>query len=241
MGWVRLEGCSSKEAELRGKMTEGPNVVLGLLNQINALESFDEKKANELTKIFLKNDTWLTSTLSAREALTWYDKKLSGDDVRLKYISPAMREGWKRSYIFSQFAPEQLAKLKSAFPKNLKIINMMHHAGAKILAGTDTGVPYVFPGFSLHEELALFVKAGLTPLEALQTATINPAKFLGREKELGTIERGKLADLVLLDANPLADISNTKKINAVVVNGRLLDRPTSDKMLADAEAAANKK
>ena len=117
----------------------------------------------------------------------------------------------------------------------------MRRAGVRILAGTDLGNPYVYPGFSLHDELALLVQAGLTPLEALQTATINPAKFFGKEKELGTIEKGKLADLVLLDANPLEDINNTRKINAVVLNGRLLDRAALDKLLADVEAAANKK
>jgi adenine deaminase len=94
---------------------------------------------------------------------------------------------------------------------------------------------------ALHDELALFVHAGLSPMEALQTATINPAKFFGKETELGTIEKGKLADLILLDADPLADISNTKKINAVVLNGRLFDRSALGKILIDIEAAANKK
>ncbi len=85
------------------------------------------------------------------------------------------------------------------------------------------------------------MQAGFTPFEALKTATINPAKFLGLEKSLGTIEKGKFADLILLDANPLLDISNTKKINSVVANGRYLSREFLDKMLADVEAAAKKK
>ena len=94
------------------------------------------------------------------------------------------------------------------------------------------------PGLILHDELALFVKAGLSPFEALKTATVNPAKFMRREKDLGTIETGKLADLVLLDANPLADISNTRKINSVVANGRYLSREFLEKMLSDIEAKA---
>ena len=84
------------------------------------------------------------------------------------------------------------------------------------------------------------MQAGLSPLEALQTATLNPPRFLGREKELGTIEKGKLADLILLDANPLGDISNTKMINAVVFNGRLLDRKALDEMLTTIKTAADK-
>ena len=107
--------------------------------------------------------------------------------------------------------------------------------------GTDATSTFPVHGFSLHDELALFVQAGLAPMEALQTATLNPAKFLGLTELLGTVERGKLADLVLLDANPLGDISNTKKIAAVIINGRYMRRETLDKMLADVEAAANRK
>jgi adenine deaminase len=87
--------------------------------------------------------------------------------------------------------------------------------------------------------LALLVIAGLTPVEALRSATLNPAKFLGLDRTLGAIEQGKIADLVLLDANPLEDIRNTQRINAVVSNGRLFDRKALDKMLAEAEDAAN--
>ncbi len=96
------------------------------------------------------------------------------------------------------------------------------------MAGTDIGLPYVFPGFSLHDELALLVEAGLTPLEALQAATRNTAKAVGLGDDLGTIEVGKLADLVLLDADPLAAITNTTRIAAVVANGRLLERADLD-------------
>ncbi|PYX45296.1 MAG: amidohydrolase, partial [Acidobacteria bacterium] len=114
--------------------------------------------------------------------------------------------------------------------------------GIPFLAGTDTppGVA-VFPGFSLHQELQRFVAAGFTPLEALQTATLNPAKFLGMQDRLGSIEKGKLADLVLLDANPLEDIRNTHKIAGMVVNGRYLSRSDLDNMLAGVEKAATAK
>ena len=111
----------------------------------------------------------------------------------------------------------------------------------KFLAGTDATSTFPVHGFSLHDELALFVQAGLSPLEALQTATINPAKFLTLADSLGTVEKGKLADLVLLDANPLDDIKNTRKIAAVIINGRYLRRESLNKMLADVEASANGK
>src|SRR5260370_420308 len=117
---------------------------------------------------------------------------------------------------------------------------MMHKTGVEFIAGTDAPNPFCFPGFSLHDELDLLVQSGLTPMEALRTATINPARFFGMENTLGTIEVGKLADLVLLDANPLKDIRNTQEINAVVINGRLLDRKTLDKLLAEVQAEASR-
>jgi imidazolonepropionase-like amidohydrolase len=116
----------------------------------------------------------------------------------------------------------------------------MHRAGVKVLAGTDTPNAYCFPGFSVHDELELFVKTGFTPLEALQTATLNPARYLNLSGSFGTIEKGKTADLVLLDANPLENIGNTRKIAGVVVNGRYLQKETLQKMLTDVEAIASK-
>ena len=148
---------------------------------------------------------------------------------------------WKRftEQIVHEFNTDDLATRKRFVEKELEVVNAMHRAGVPFLAGTDTppGV-YIFPGFSLHEELQRFVAAGFTPLEALQTATLNPAKFLGMEDRLGTIEKGKLADMVLLDANPLDDVANTQKIAGVVANGRYLSRADLDKMLAQVQDAA---
>src|SRR5262249_16486733 len=115
---------------------------------------------------------------------------------------------------------------------------LMKKGGVKILAGTDSAAPYVFPGSSLHEELALLVKAGLTPMEALEAATRNPAEFLGRLESQGTIAVGKNADLVLFHENPLSDIRSTQKINAVILRGKLLDRAALDQLLVDAEKFA---
>jgi len=110
--------------------------------------------------------------------------------------------------------------------------------GVPMLAGSDDTNPFVVPGFSLHEELALLVQAGLTPLQALQTATLNPARFLSATDSLGTVTKGKLADLVLLDADPLRDIANTRKVHAVVLGGRYLDRTSIDMLLDAAQKAA---
>jgi len=122
----------------------------------------------------------------------------------------------------------------------MEIIRPMRQAGVEFIAGTDVLNPYCFPGFSLHDELALLVEAGLTPLEALQAATINAARYQSKEKELGTVEKGKLADLVLLDSNPLDKITNTQKINAVVINGKLISKAEIERMLQSIEAAAQR-
>jgi predicted amidohydrolase len=138
-----------------------------------------------------------------------------------------------------QIRNKDFRMLDSSRKTNLQRILDLQQAGVMLLAGTQLSSGSVLtPGLILHDELALFVRAGLSPFEALKTATVNPAIFMRREKDLGTIEKGKLADFILLDASPLADISNTRKINAVVVNGRYLSREVLDKVLSEAEAKA---
>jgi imidazolonepropionase-like amidohydrolase len=136
---------------------------------------------------------------------------------------------------------EQFTLAKEEFETERQIVGVMQQSGVGILAGTDTANPYIFPGFSLHDELGYLVQAGLTPMEALQAATFSPARFMGREKDLGTIEAGKLADMVLLYANPLDDIANTRKIWAVVYNGKLYPREALDQMLEHAVTLAQQK
>lgn len=120
----------------------------------------------------------------------------------------------------------------------LGVVGEMYRAGVPILAGTDAGAAYTYAGFSLHDELGLLVDAGLTPAAALRAATLGPAELLGATDSLGTIGAGKLADLVLLEANPLEDIANTRRIHAVIANGRTFDRAALDSLLDEAEAFA---
>src|SRR5437763_592749 len=110
----------------------------------------------------------------------------------------------------------------------------MHQAGVKFLAGTDvSNWNFMVPGFSLHDELARFVEVGLSPLEALQTATINPVTYLGAD-DAGVIAAGKRADFLVLDADPLQDISNTRRIAAVALGGEVITRQTLDGLLEGA-------
>jgi imidazolonepropionase-like amidohydrolase len=121
-----------------------------------------------------------------------------------------------------------------AYQSSADDVRRMHALGVKILAGTDAGSVLVYPGFGLHEELRLLVAdGGLSPQAALASATIAPARFFGLEKTLGTVSAGKIADIVLLDANPLADVRNTRRIFAVVQGGRVFDRAALDALLRD--------
>jgi imidazolonepropionase-like amidohydrolase len=230
-----FEGSSPLEDEfLKGSKSEG-----------RFLSTYDPKRAGTLFTVLAKNKTWQCPTLVWERGGNLIDQTDFAHDTRAKYV-PAYWKNvtWKRftEQIIHDFNTDDLATRKRFVEKELEVVNAMHRAGIPFLAGTDTppGV-YIFPGFSLHEELQRFVAAGFTPMEALQTATLNPAKFLGMEDRLGTIEKGKLADLVLLDANPLDDIRNTQRIAAVIVNGRYLSRADLDKMLAGVEAAAKAK
>jgi imidazolonepropionase-like amidohydrolase len=120
----------------------------------------------------------------------------------------------------------------------MHVVAEMQAGGVRVLAGTDSAAPYVIPGFSLHQELALLVKAGLTPMQALQAATKNPAEFWGKSKTQGMIEAGKAADLLLLDGDPLRDIGNVDRIDTVVLRGRVLGRLELDELLKGVEKFA---
>ncbi|MEU5265001.1 amidohydrolase family protein [Amycolatopsis sp. NPDC021455] len=162
-------------------------------------------------------------------------------DPRLKYLSADIRAYWAdRLPLFAPGTPEQIAQQDAYFDAQLRLVGEAHRAGVGILGGTDCQNPYVFPGFSLHDELDFLVEAGLSPRRALRAVTRDAAAFLGRADTDGTIAAGKVADLVLLDADPLADIRAVRRIDTVVTAGRVLDRATLDRMLADVEAAANR-
>lgn len=207
------------------------------------IATYSDQKAQEIFAHFRKNKTWQVPTLSIKNGRTFIDELDAKGDPRAKYVEESQRNYWKPPVgFFSRYrTPSYITAQKAYFQKELVLVREMQHAGIRILAGTDAPNAYVIAGFSLHEELALLVKAGLTPMEALLTATRNPAEFLGELKSAGTVEKGKLADLILLDANPLDDISNTTKINTVIQNGKYLSRQGLDKILAGVEAAAKKK
>jgi imidazolonepropionase-like amidohydrolase len=157
-------------------------------------------------------------------------EQVFADAARMQLVPEEVRRNWEK-----QFASETIRELQSILrpivPLELENTRLLNEAGVVLLAATDVGVPLQVPGISLHVELERLVEAGLTPLEALQTATLNPAHVLKLADDLGTIEPGKLADMILLEANPLEDIRNTRKIRAVVADGRLYRKADLDRLL----------
>jgi hypothetical protein len=153
---------------------------------------------------------------------------------KLRYAPANKRLEWRQTLEIAA-RNEQPFDWRGHYDGSLDDLRKMRQAGMRILPGTDFGAPLTIPGIDLHEELAKLVdELGMSPTQALRAATLHPAEFFGIADSLGTIAPGKLADLVLLDANPLESIRNTRRINAVFANGWLLDRAALDKLLAEA-------
>ncbi len=203
-----------------------------------AIRRFRTDAANVLFAKFVANGTAVTPTLVAvRTVIEGIEAHESSrpPDPRRKYVPPSLLA--EADKLLSGMKAGELEEWKALYAELREVTGQMNRAGVILLAGSDIASARI-PGFTLHEELALLVEAGLTPLQALQAATITPARVLHRLADHGTIETGKLADLVLLDANPLTDIHNTQRISAVVVNGRFLDRAKLDALLREAESLA---
>ncbi len=198
------------------------------------MEQYVESGLDTLMALFAERGVWFTPTLTTYRIRAERGRLAKHPDPRLRYVAPSLRAQWDALYPVRKqdSIPDVVAARKQFFEMGLDVVRVAHEARVPLLAGTDLAARDILPGFHLHDEMATMVEAGLEPHEALQTATWNPARFLDRANELGTIATGKLADLVLLDANPLENISNTQRIRAVVMNGRLLDRAVLDEMLA---------
>ncbi|MCC5929271.1 MAG: amidohydrolase family protein [Cyclobacteriaceae bacterium] len=156
-------------------------------------------------------------------------------DERLEYLPAYMTGGWKpRMAMGSQMMMPEPDFLKDAFQVDMRVLKALVRTNAQIIAGTDYPNPWAFPGFSLHDELEIYVQAGMSPLQALQTATINPSIVMNNQK-IGRVEKGALASLVLLNTNPLEDINAVRDIESVILRGRAFHRDELNAMLAKAK------
>jgi hypothetical protein len=224
--------CSEKEDSLRKDLDK---VIMSDTTREEAVDAyhrvehacvptFSQSKADSLFMKLGRLEMWQCPTLIVFHDYMYYDKAKYEHDPRKIYFPDSSPD----------VDPiEARERYKLIFEKNMELIPQMDAAGIRFLAGTDNE----FRGFSLHDELKLLNEAGLSPLKTLQTATLNPAIFLGRNDSMGTIDESMIADLVLLDNNPLENIQNTRSINTVIYNGKICD---IEKMLEDVEMFAKR-
>jgi hypothetical protein len=189
-----------------------------------------------LARATAKADVWVTTTLVTFE---WVLAQTENSEAAISrqealYIPEALFQGMWSPKVNKLGRPlEQLGNVRAAMDFQRRMVKPFHDAGVNLLLGTDAPIPAVVPGFAAHEELLNLVEAGLTSYQALETATGNPARYLGREKEFGTVEAGKRADLILLEANPVDDINNTRKLAGVMVRGRWFPKSELGRMISD--------
>jgi imidazolonepropionase-like amidohydrolase len=242
-------GVSAGEASEAGQRSLEHTTVL--LQSTIALQKKENRTSKELTaqafdvllgpqgaewfKTMAKNGTWHTPTLVLARSFLLRSELAGAADERRKYVAAVTKEHWEKNNPVPQnVSATDMAERKQALQRMFEVVRAMRKAGVQVLAGTDPPTRDIFPGFSLHDELGLLVEAGLSPLEALQSATLNAARCLGMSDRFGTVEKGKVSDLVLLDADPLVDISNTKTIAAVVAGENFFARPALDELLRKA-------
>ena len=233
--------CASNAEELlkmrREMLASGKDQLGGILRtSIHqaiiplALDNYDEPTAKEVIRVLAENETWQVPTLAINIGSTrrFYASEEWKDSY--KYLPDSIEKAWSERV--DQMMSKGPSQLNLKFSEwKMMIMGKIHQAGIDIMAGTDTPVSYLTPGLSLHQELALLVEAGLSPLDAIKSATLNPARYFNLENELGSIKENMWADMVILEANPLENINHTKRIYAVIKQGKYFQRNELDEKL----------
>ncbi len=238
--------CYSGSEELRAKYLARYN------GESNAGESLDNTTSlrdmidnhsdsmfEDLVNEMVKNNTWFCPTHLTRKMDAYADNEVYLNDPRLKYINAIEKRNWirdTRGMVNMDPTPEGRKTYMDFYEKGLELTGKAHKAGVKILVGTDANDTFCFPGFSIHDELLELVKAGLKPSEALKSATILPASYFNLSHNYGTLEIGKVADIILLEKNPLLNIANTKKIDMIIDRGHVYSRLDLDGILTSVES-----
>jgi hypothetical protein len=238
--------CSTAEDDmldaLRTAVSENADqaTIFGIMADRNrvVLDTWDETLCDAVLKRMAEHGLHVSSTLVVADFYT--GNRPAAGALRMQMIPAAVRKSWERpDFRLNAVTKEVLELAQDSIALDRRTFAMAHAAGVAILASTDASFanPYVFHGFSLLDELEIYVRAGLTPREALYTATIAPPRFFGLPDQDGTISAGRRADLVLLDDNPLDGLETLRRPRAVIVGGRVLDRDMLNAMEADLLAA----
>jgi hypothetical protein len=232
--------CSRREKELWPRAITTKTMVEGDTLEVQAWRTYSHEKCVSLFEEFKKNGSWPVPTLVVYRTFGLLNDSQFRNDGRVSYFGGEFRD-WlvaKDDFRLKSWTAADFELERELFKHEQEAVGELFRAGVPMLAGTDAGNPFCFPGFGLHDELALLVEAGMSPLGALQAATRNAASFMDASDGYGSIAPGKIADLVLLEADPLQDIRNTSKISEVFEAGKEFDRAALDQMLKTAELAA---
>ena len=261
-GWLSMEhlgagmglilDCASDQANIRPAVLAdpappGPNVVNPRVYDGNhnapyyqrIINTYSDAQCQALAQAFVKNGTWQAVTLIRLRTQDYGDDPAYVNDPNLIYVDKTRRALWSQTgqLFTATITPATRATLQQYYALQLKVVKMMQQNGVKMLAGSDLGGGWVVPGFSLHQEFHELAAAGLSPLQILQMTTLNGAQFVGRQATMGTVEPGKNADLVLLNADPIADVTNLDKISGVFLKGKYYSRNALDAVLSNVAAA----
>ena len=234
-----IKAGSPQEAQVAADFAAGRLTYAQAVDRLS--ETFDPAYARASYRRLARLGIAVTPTLNMTRIIAWLNEEDHSRDPGLALIGPGLRRTYDwRIQRAAGWTPQEIASRRRNYRLSLRILPMLRDAGIPILAGTDAGYlnSFNYPGIGLHDELARYVEAGLTPAQALRTATLTGPAFLGRAPRYGALTRGRAADILLLDANPLRDIANTRRIRMVVSRGRALDRAALDALIAEARAAA---
>ncbi|MFN0180792.1 MAG: amidohydrolase family protein [Gemmatimonadales bacterium] len=243
-----LQGCSSREEAALAEYTDAARSprrwdsasVVSRRQVAEYLAAQDLDRCRALGKVFAASGTWMVPTLTVLRSISHLDDTSLATDPRLEYVPRFLKSGWNPAsdFRFRMLTPADWALRRKVYARQLEVVRIFREAGVRFLAGTDLANPYIFAGASLHDELALFVATGFSPTEALRAATIEPARYLRMSDSLGTVAVGKVADMALLDADPLANIEHVRRVSVVIADGRVYDEAARAKILADAKRRA---
>lgn len=236
-----LQECHAGAAALRA--LPDPSAAYDADLQWRLIDEHESERCAKLIAAMAGSNTWWTPTLQVLQMSALAGDEAFRSDSRLKYVPWLFRK-----LIWNPDADRAAAQPADAtgrelyatqYEMALKQVGQAHRAGVKILMGTDAGDTFVFPGFGVHDELIELVRAGLSPAEALRSATLDAASFAGLEDEFGSIAVGKRGDMMLLDANPLQNVRHTQRIAGLFFNGQFFDRAALDELLGFAEQQAS--
>jgi imidazolonepropionase-like amidohydrolase len=219
-----LLGVFEASSRLEDSMVTG-----GKKGQAAYLRTYDARRERSIIRELAQQHIWQCPTLAS-------DLNRPDDfakDPALAFWPRRAVDRWREgaTQLLNSTDTADLSVRRRFAAYELDLVRKMHDANVRFLAGTDAPAGFdLIPGASLHRELQWLVAAGFTPLQALRTATLNPASFLGRTSDFGTVSPGKIADLVLLSANPLSDIANTRTVVAVIADGRYYSRLDLDRL-----------